>query len=163
DLILAKYGVRKPRSGAERLQQLERYARMVNMIIPVGWLPYGVMTSVEGRILPSMLAILGLAVIGTASLKRSYATTLRLYTGRIRLGLTQLAGNQFGFDRNGFRVFVLAGAPRKDILLGKNLALFPFALGLGVIGTVALQFAYPMRIDHFLAALVQMISMYLIF
>ena len=66
-------------------------------------------------------------------------------------------------DRNGFRVFVLAGAPRKDILLGKNLALFPFALGLGVIGTVALQFAYPMRIDHFLAAMVQIISMYLIF
>jgi ABC-2 type transport system permease protein len=257
DLIFAKYGVNKPRPGAERLQEAERYARTVNMIIPVGWLPYGALTSVEGRVLPSILAAFGLALIGTASLKRSYGTTMRLYMGTfssrkprqvtaeirkekivagpavflekqipwisehasaitlacfrsltrapeakmmlltpmiftlvfgstflrvhsnptefmrpimaaalmgmILLGLSQLAGNQFGFDRNGFRVFVLAGAPRKDILLGKNLALLPFALGLGTIGTVVLQFAYPMRLDHFLAAMVQMISMYLIF
>jgi hypothetical protein len=83
--------------------------------------------------------------------------------GMILLGLAQLAGNQFGFDRNGFRVFVLAGASRRDILLGKNLALLPFALGLGVIGISALQFAYPMRIDHWLGAIVQMFSMFLVY
>jgi hypothetical protein len=257
DLIGKRYGVQNRRSGAERLEDVERYGRLVNMIVPVGWLPYGALTSVEGRILPSLLAAFGLALIGMASLKRSYATTMRLYTGTftsrkprpvtaevrqehvvslpavfmekqipwiseqasaitaacfrslvrapeakmmlltpiifllvfgstflrvhsnpsellrpimaaavmgmILLGLTQLAGNQFGFDRNGFRVFVLAGASRKDILLGKNLALLPFAMGLGTIGTCVLQIAYPMQIDHFMAAMVQMVSMYLIF
>jgi hypothetical protein len=83
--------------------------------------------------------------------------------GMILLGLAQLAGNQFGFDRNGFRVFVLAGASRRDILLGKNLALLPFALGLGVIGISALQIAYPMRIDHWLGAIIQMVSMFLVY
>jgi hypothetical protein len=34
----------------------------------------------------------------------------------VLLGLLQMAGNQFGFDRSGFRVFVLVSAARKDIL-----------------------------------------------
>src|SRR5262249_39170819 len=41
----------------------------------------------------------------------------------VLLSLLQLAGNQFGFDRAGFRVFVLGPAPRREVLLGKNLAL----------------------------------------
>jgi hypothetical protein len=86
-----------------------------------------------------------------------------LIVGFILLGMAQLAGNQFGFDRNGFRVFVLSGASRRDILLGKNLALMPFALGLGMIAIILLQVAYPMRIDHWIAAAVQMISMYLVY
>ncbi len=43
-------------------------------------------------------------------------------------GLAQLAFNYFGFDRNGFRAIVLLPAPRRYILLGKNLALLPVAL-----------------------------------
>lgn len=257
ELINKKYGVQPRRSGPEQLQEFERYGRIVNLIVPAGWLPYSAFTAIQGRILPSMLSVLGLALIGAASLRRSYTTTMRLYTGtfksrgaasppakvrretvaglpatfmekripwiseqasaitlacfrsllrapeakmmlltpviftvvfgstflRIRsdptellrpfmgaglmgfilLGLAQMAGNQFGFDRNGFRVFVLSGALRRDILLAKNLALLPFALTLGTIGTVALQFAYPMRVDHFVAALVQMVAMYLIY
>jgi hypothetical protein len=81
----------------------------------------------------------------------------------VMLTLIQLAGNQFGFDRNGFRVFVLCPARRSDILLGKNLALAPVALGLGV-GVIALmQAVYLMRLDHFFAALVQLVSMYLLY
>ena len=38
----------------------------------------------------------------------------------VLLGVLQLMGNQFGFDRDGFRVFVLSPASRRDILLGKN-------------------------------------------
>ena len=83
--------------------------------------------------------------------------------GMVLLGMVQFVGNQFGFDRSGFRAFVLAGAHRSDILLGKNLAMLPFALALGGIGTAALQFAFPMHIDHFIAAGVQMVSMYLVF
>jgi hypothetical protein len=81
----------------------------------------------------------------------------------VMLTLVQLAGNQFGFDRNGFRVFVLCPARRSDILLGKNLALAPVALGLGA-GVIALmQAVYAMRADHFLAALIQLVSMYLLY
>src|SRR5256885_693359 len=54
-------------------------------------------------------------------------------------------------------------AHRSDILLGKNLAMLPFALILGGIGTAALEFAFPMHLDHFLAAVIQMVSMYLVF
>ncbi len=75
----------------------------------------------------------------------------------------QLVGNQFGFDRSGFRVFVLCPAPRRDVLLGKNLAFAPVALGMGLALIVLLQFIYPMRVDHFLASLVQAVSMYLLF
>ena len=52
------------------------------------------------------------------------------------LSFVQLVGNQFGFDRGGFRVFVLCPAPRRDILLGKNLAVAPIASQPG--GTAAL-------------------------
>jgi hypothetical protein len=84
-------------------------------------------------------------------------------TGMILLGVAPLAGNQFGFDRNGFRVFVLAGASRRDIMLGKNLAMLPFIVGLGAIAVTALQLAFPMPVDHWLAAIVQTISMSLVF
>jgi ABC-2 type transport system permease protein len=81
----------------------------------------------------------------------------------VMLTLVQLAGNQFGFDRNGFRVFVLCPARRSDILLGKNLALAPVALGLGA-GVIALfQVVNAMRLDHFFAAMIQLVTMYLLY
>jgi hypothetical protein len=83
--------------------------------------------------------------------------------GVILFGMIQVAGNQFGFDRSGFRVFVLCAAPRRDILLGKNLALAPLALGLGLVMLVLLQLLYPLRLGDFLATLPQLISMYLVF
>jgi len=61
------------------------------------------------------------------------------------LGGSQLLFNQFGYDRDGYRAYVLAPISRRDLLLGKNLATFPFvtlvcllilglALGFGLIG-----------------------------
>lgn len=44
------------------------------------------------------------------------------------MGLAGLMFNHFGFDRTGFRALVLLPAPRRRILLGKNLALLPVAL-----------------------------------
>src|SRR5204863_1492055 len=38
------------------------------------------------------------------------------------LMLVQFLANQFGFDRQGFRAFVLSPVDRRFILLGKNLA-----------------------------------------
>jgi hypothetical protein len=81
----------------------------------------------------------------------------------VLLSLLQLAGNQFGFDRAGFRVFVLGPAPRREVLLGKNLALAPLPLAWGVLLLTLLQVLYPMRIDHLLAAVPQLVSMYLLF
>jgi ABC-2 type transport system permease protein len=83
--------------------------------------------------------------------------------GMILLVLSQLAGNQFGFDRNGFRTYVLSPAERRNILIGKNLALAPIALGLTFIFVLLVQLVYPMRIDHFVATLVQPVPMYFIF
>jgi len=78
-------------------------------------------------------------------------------------GLTTLVGNQFAFDRGGFRAFVLSCAPRRDILLGKNLSLFPLAILLMALMVGVSQWLHPMRLDHLAAVLVQTIPMYLLF
>jgi hypothetical protein len=264
--------LREP-SRAEDRQNLERTLNTVNTYVPLGWLPLGAAAGFEGRAGRALLATAGLMLIGAGSLRRSYKTTLRLYTGQygarspakaealaksresetgaaartpaatgkatkrypaafvernIRWvsehaaaiavtgfrGLTRapeakfmllsplvmififggsmfrqqanppefvrpliaagsftfmlfmlvgMIGNQFAFDRSGFRTFVLSPAPRRDILLGKNLATAPFAITFMFIGAIAMQLAYPMRVDHFLALLLQMVPMYLIF
>ncbi len=257
--IYKKYGIRRQVPGTTGRQEVERIATIANKFIPPGWVAYGAMASLQGRPWPAILSMMGLTLIGSASLFRSYRTTMRLYTGHftsqarvpaavgarpddlgrrraaatfvekslpwvsehasaialssfrsltrapeakmmlltpliftivfgsiflrshsnpgefgrplmasgamvlILFGLSQLAGNQFGLDRSGFRVWVLSPASRKDILLGKNIALLPFAVGLGSVATVVLQLVYPMRLIHFVGILVQMASMYLLF
>jgi hypothetical protein len=268
------------RASQERdeFESVERIATIANAAIPLAWPAYGAMATAQGKRMPAALAVLGLSLIGAASLGRTYRTTLRLYTGEyssskpreraatdtvgavqanasrsdamdrasfkhgiraasssctflerqlpglsepasaialacfrsltrapeakmllmtpifmavifgsmllrrsadppefvrplyaaggitmILFSLVQLAGNQFGFDRSGFRTFILSAAPRKDILFGKNLALMPLALGLSTVVIIPLQIVYPMRVDHFLAVMVQMIAMFLSF
>lgn len=75
----------------------------------------------------------------------------------------QLIGNQFGYDRAGFRAYVLSPAPRREILLGKNLAIAPLGLGMGLLLLLIAGVVYPMRFDHYLAAAVQLVSVYLLF
>jgi hypothetical protein len=246
--------------GQQIWQGVQRTTRVINLVLPPGWLPLGATVLAEGDVFAALLGTVGMALIGAASLWRGYRTTLRLYTGQFTAGkeprvvaaptlpavtapvappayfmerklpwlseqataialasfrslvrapeakmllltpilmivvfggiflrspmrvpeaarplpvygamamilfsMVQLIGNQFGFDRNGFRVYVLCAARRSDILLGKNLATAPIAFGMGILVAAALQVLYPMRIDFFLAALVQIISMYLVF
>lgn len=85
------------------------------------------------------------------------ATTMVLFS------MMGLLCNQFGFDRAGFRIFVLSPVPRRAILLGKNLAAAPLVLVLTLIILIPLQILAPMRIDHLLAALPQMASMFLVY
>jgi hypothetical protein len=245
------------RANRELSQRLEQTTRLVNMILPVGWLPLGVMAAAEGRVIPSLLGLAGMMLIGVGSLRRAYVTTLGLYQGEftnrtgapaaaalqptntgksrallvearlpgfsepvsaialgslrslvrspeakmmlltpiimipifgsmllrggagipqgirplvamaamamVLLGLLQMMGNQFGFDRDGFRVFVLCAAPRRDILLGKNLVFAPIALGMGAVALAILQVICPMRLDHFLAMFPQFVAMFLVF
>ena len=73
----------------------------------------------------------------------------------------QLGANQFGYDRAGFRSFVLSPTPRRDILLGKNLSMAPVVLGLGTLAAVVVAIFCRLRLDHFLATLIQMVAMYL--
>lgn len=262
---------RSSSTSEEDRKRIYDIVKRINTFVPLGWLPYGAAEGFQGRPWAGLLGMAGLALIGGASLRRSYHTTLRLYTGQFtsktpataptsaelpvpgavdarsaslknlpkkypaefletkipRLteyassitvacfrslmrapeakmllltpivmlfifgGMTYnqnsnppellrplmaaggyafmlfmmvgLLGNHFGFDRSGFRVYVLSPAPRKDILLGKNLSTAPLAFGFMFITAVALQFMRPMRADHFVALLLQMIPMYLIY
>jgi hypothetical protein len=237
-------------------EQVQSTAQLLNLVVPLGWLPLGAMSSAEGQLVPALLCILGMSLIGATSLWRAYTTTVRLYTGQfssgkrraapatpppqaasaqprllewelpwmsehasaialssfrsllrapevkmmllspiilmvvfggmlvrqrttladafpplmafaamtmVLLGMVQLLGNQFGFDRSGFRVFVLCPARRREILLGKNLAFAPIVLGFGIVATCLVAVLYRMRVSYLLATLPQLISMYLLF
>jgi hypothetical protein len=62
--------------------RLERLSRPLHLLIPIGWLPYGVGAAARGDLVPALLGTLGEVAIGAASLRRAYRTTLRLYTGQ---------------------------------------------------------------------------------
>jgi ABC-2 type transport system permease protein len=64
-------------------------ARLVNMATPPGWLPYGATAAMEGRPLPVLACVFGMGLIGIASLRRSYRTTIRMYTGDFTKGRTR--------------------------------------------------------------------------
>lgn len=248
----------------EERHRLERIATIANTVLPIGWLPLGVMTGAEGQPLPPLLAFIGLSAIGAGSLWRAYRTTLQIYQGEptnrkrrpavalvaggtastalaaecgqgrslleahlpgisepvsavalgslrsllrspeakmmlltpiilipitgsmilkggsnfpelvrpllavggmimVLFGVLQLMGNQFGFDRDGFRVYILSAIRRRDILLGKNLAIVPIVAILAAVVLAVIQFMMPMRWDHLLATIPQYISMYLLF
>lgn len=248
---------RSKQAYQESLERGTQIARWVNMALPVGWLPWGVMAAAEGNVVPSLLGLAGMSLIGAASLRRAYRGTIQLYQGEpsnekapaerpparaasagarrrdlivearlpglsepvsavalggfrslmrapeakmmllssvvmvvvfgsllmrggreapewsrplagigaimfVLFGLSNVMANQFGLDRDGFRVFVLSAARRRDILLGKNLALIPLVLGLVVALLALIQTFRPMRLDHLLAMLPQFISMYLL-
>ncbi|MBI2808168.1 MAG: ABC transporter permease [Planctomycetes bacterium] len=75
----------------------------------------------------------------------------------------QLAGNQFGYDRGGFKNFVLSPAPRREILLGKNLALAPLVFGLATPLIILAQVFLPTSIDLMVAIPFQFVTMFLIY
>jgi hypothetical protein len=254
------------RFGAAEQQRLlqmqsdgERLAIRLNQFIPIGWLPYGILSAAQRSVLPAFLCLTGMALLGSLSLWRAYRTTLRLYQGgfssgqapRVRplpakakttdraagqtmlewrlpgvsepvsavalagfrsllrapeakmmlltpllmggifgamlvtnapempvqarpllalggmmlvlFGLLQIMGNQFGFDRDGFRTFVLSAAGRREILLGKNLAFAPFACGLFATMLVVVEIVCPLNFWQVVAALAQFMSVFLLF
>ncbi len=80
----------------------------------------------------------------------------------VLLGISQLMFNQFGFDRGGFRQLVLLPAPRKWILLGKNLAFAPIALATGLIVLSLATLALRVSPFVFLAAALQLAAAFLL-
>jgi len=259
--IMEKHQRENQEAMAATAQQWQRAVALSNWVLPIGWLPLGVMQAAEGNLWVPLLALIGLTAIGAGSLWRSYRTTLRLYQGQftarkgkpvpvaaspapapavarttgpqllelrlpgvsepvsaialagfrsllrspeakmmlltpiimsvvlggvvlrqpnalpaelrplmaigamivVLFGMMQLMANQFGFDREGFRVFVLCAASRRDILLGKNLAFFPLAAGMTAFMVAALEAVCPLRLDHLAAMPPQFLSMYLLF
>jgi ABC-2 type transport system permease protein len=253
------YKVEGDRETGELTARLQGIAWIANAVVPVGWLPVGVMSSAEGEVLPALLGLAGMTLIGSISLWMAYRSTLAQFQGQssnrkvraaapastqrdegdrrprgrllearlpglsepvsaialagfrsvlrspeakitllaplimggvfgsmllqggqsmpvavrplfgiaaitfVLFGLLQLMGNQFGIDRDGFRVFVLCAAPRRDILLGKNLAFVPVALLISAILVGAVLFICPMRLDHALSMVPQFVSMFLLF
>jgi len=56
------------------------WLRFANLILPVGWLPFGAVSLSEGRFLPPVLCTLGMSAMGGASLWRAYRATMRMQT-----------------------------------------------------------------------------------
>jgi ABC-2 type transport system permease protein len=90
-------------------------------------------------------------------------TTIGLAATMLVFGMVGPIGNQFAYDRAGFRAFVLCPIARRDVLLGKNLSLLPFALAMMAVMVGVSQWFNPMRLDHLVAVLIHLVSMYLVF
>ncbi len=244
--------------AALKRAMLERWQdglMVANWLLPIGWLPLGVMSAAGGNFPVGSLCLLSMTLIGSFSLWRAYRTTIRIYQGgftagaasrkpaasaaarkpgrslleinlpgfsepvsaialasfrslwrspeakmmllsplimsivvggvlvhppaglpaaarplfaigamlMVLFGMAQLMANQFGFDRDGFRVFVLCPASRRDILLGKNLAFLPWAAALSLLLLAIVEVVFRLRWEHLLALLPQFVSMYLLF
>ena len=256
-----EYNRRRPAPPPENANGAYDTTRLVNAIVPPGWLAYGAEAAVEGRLLPPLAGFVGMGLIGALSLRRAYGTTLRMYRGDFNKGLRPTApaaavpagraaparpstaivearipwtservsavalaglrswtrapemkmtlltpvimlvvftgmfagqrggaaeilrplstvgmaafmlilgmigpvGNQFGYDRGAFRSFVLSPIPRRDLLLGKNLSLLPFAIVTMVPAVGLSHWSNPMRLDHLLGVLCHLVSLYLMF
>jgi ABC-2 type transport system permease protein len=75
----------------------------------------------------------------------------------------QAMGNAFGLDRNGFRALVLLPTRRHHILLAKNLSLFPFVAGVGLLLLSLAKLLLGISWFDFLAGLLQVPLAFLLF
>jgi ABC-2 type transport system permease protein len=78
------------------------------------------------------------------------------------LGMSHLIFNQFGFDRDGFRQLVLLPVPRRQILLAKNLALLPIAVGIGLTFLLLIKIAMHISFIVVLATGFQLLATFLL-
>jgi len=76
--------------------------------------------------------------------------------------MAQLLLNHFGIDREGFRALVLSPVPRWQILLGKNLALLPFTMGIGLTLLLIAKLALHIPRLVVLAACLQFMTAFLL-
>ena len=70
--------------------------------------------------------------------------------------LVQFFANQFGYDRQGFRAFVLSPVDRRLILLGKNLATWPVGATFGLLLLTTMSFWLRLPILTAVAAIFQL-------
>jgi hypothetical protein len=111
-----------------------------------------------------MLLIFGTMIFVRRSANRGDNFKSFIATGAVvfmSLFLSQIMYNSFGFDRGGFRQLVLLPTPRKQILLGKNLAFLPLALGIGAILLVLVKIAMSISFVIFIATGLQLLAAFL--
>lgn len=92
-----------------------------------------------------------------AALKLFLPSGLAVFTV---FGIMQVMGNQFGFDRDGFRALVLLPLPRNQVLFAKNLSFLPILIGLGwvVLPVVAVVVGVPWTTTA--AGLIHLLTIY---
>jgi hypothetical protein len=83
--------------------------------------------------------------------------------GMSLLGIAQIMLNMFGLDRHGFRAYVLMPAPRRDILIGKNMGVLPFAATLSAALVVFTGVVGRAEFTHIVATLLQVAVALLIY
>jgi len=76
--------------------------------------------------------------------------------------LVQFLANQFGFDRQGFRAFVLSPVDRRLILLGKNLATWPVGATFGLLLLIVMSIWLRLPVAAALAAVFQLATLLLL-
>ncbi|MHC4322754.1 MAG: ABC-2 transporter permease [Planctomycetota bacterium] len=112
-----------------------------------------------------MLLIFGTMIFVRNSAKISDNFRPFIATGAVVfmfLSLSQLMYNLFGFDRGGFRQLVLLPTPRRQILLGKNLAFLPLAAGIGAIFLLIVKIGMGVSFVIITAAGLQLLAAFLI-
>ena len=143
------------------LSRLPEHARAVAWSSMLLWrrAPQGKMVMLS-PILLILLYIVVFSGFGSGDLAARFSA-LAFLALVLMMCLTLLA-NQFGQDGGGFRTMIFAGASPKDILLGKNLSLAPFAIPIGVSALVVLQITNPVSAAHFAAHVVHLVALYLV-
>lgn len=112
-----------------------------------------------------ILIVLAGAVLSGQKAAPNEIVKLFLGTGGVAFtffGLLQMLFNQFGYDRDAFRAIILLPASRQQVLLGKNLALAPLILVLGVPLLALLMVVVHLPFFGLVAALLQLVSMFLL-
>jgi hypothetical protein len=109
--------------------------------------------------------ILGASVFWRAAPKIPAAAKPFIVTGAMAFSLfmlVQFLANQFGFDRQGFRAFVLSPVERRLILLGKNLATWPVGATSGLLVLAMISFWLRLPILAAVAAVFQLATLLLL-
>jgi hypothetical protein len=109
--------------------------------------------------------ILGASVFWRAAPKIPTVAKPFIVTGAMTFSifmLVQFLANQFGFDRQGFRAFVLSPVERRLILLGKNLATWPVGATFGLLLLAMISFWLRLPILATVAAVFQLVTLLLL-
>jgi hypothetical protein len=113
-----------------------------------------------------LVIVFGSSLARSAAEVSEYGRALRatgIAVAILLLTMMYFNGNQFAYDRDGFRSFMLSPASRRDVLLGKNLSFFPLSLAFMLLGILTYHWFFPLRLDHLVAVLVQNISVYFLY
>lgn len=78
------------------------------------------------------------------------------------LGFPAFLFSLFSYDRDGFRAFLLSPVQRKNILLGKNIAIGILTLIAGLVPLLLCQIWLPNRIPTFIANIIQIPTCFLL-